>query len=324
MMQMLLIGIGAGAASALLFASVASGSLFSVFLFYLAPLPILIAATGWSHWSALIAAVSAAAALAAAFDVLFLFTFLAGVGLPAWWLGYLALLARPTGQPAPHDTEWYPPGRLVVWAALLGALIVVIAIPNFGLDAESFKSALRATFERLLRLQTQTPADKLVEMPSVNSDRLLDLLVLTVPPAAAVVATATNAVNLWLAGRVVAVSGRLSRPWPDLAAMTFPAFAPALLAAMVAGSFLPNIVGIVCGIFTASLLMAYALLGLAVLHAITRGVGGRGVILSVTYLTVALFGWPVLLMTLLGLADTAFEIRTRVARKRGPPAPRAE
>ena len=61
MMQIVLIGLGAGAAAALLFASVASGSPLSVLLFYLAPLPILIAALGWSHWAALIAAVVASA-----------------------------------------------------------------------------------------------------------------------------------------------------------------------------------------------------------------------------------------------------------------------
>ena len=56
MMQIVLIGLGAGAAAALLFASVVSGSLAAIFLFYLAPLPILIAALGWSHWAGLIAA----------------------------------------------------------------------------------------------------------------------------------------------------------------------------------------------------------------------------------------------------------------------------
>ena len=95
MMQLVLIGIGAGAATALLFASVASGSPLSVLLFYLAPLPILIAAMGWSHWAALIAAVVAAAGLAAVFGGFFFIAFLIGIGLPAWWLGYLALLARP-------------------------------------------------------------------------------------------------------------------------------------------------------------------------------------------------------------------------------------
>ena len=95
MVQVVLIGISAGAATALLFASVASGSALSVPLFYLAPLPILIAAMGWSHWAALIAAVVASAGLAAVFGSLFFIAFLIGIGLPAWWLGYLALLARP-------------------------------------------------------------------------------------------------------------------------------------------------------------------------------------------------------------------------------------
>ena len=82
MANVLLIGLGAGAASALLFASVASGSPLSVLLFYLAPLPILIAAIGWSHWAALFAAGAAALGLAAAFgSPFFLFAFLIGVGI---------------------------------------------------------------------------------------------------------------------------------------------------------------------------------------------------------------------------------------------------
>ena len=105
MVQLVLIGISAGAAAALLFASVASGSLLSVPLFYLAPLPILIAALGWSHWAALIAAVVASGGLAMIFGGVFFLAFLAGVGLPAWWLGYLALLDRPASGPSP-TLEW--------------------------------------------------------------------------------------------------------------------------------------------------------------------------------------------------------------------------
>src|ERR1700712_2005126 len=130
MLQIGLVGLGAGAAAALLFASVTSGTWMSVPLFYLAPLPIMIAGIGWSHWSALVAAVVASAALGAGFGGVFFFAFLAGAGLPAWWLGYLALLARP-GDGRAATLEWYPPGRLVVWAAVLAALVVIVAIPNF-------------------------------------------------------------------------------------------------------------------------------------------------------------------------------------------------
>src|SRR3989442_2528213 len=98
MVQIFLIGIAAGAAAALLFASVASGSMFSVLLFYLAPLPILIAAIGWSHVAGLIASIFAAAALAAVFDGIFFAAFLVGVGVSAWWLGCLALFGRAARQ----------------------------------------------------------------------------------------------------------------------------------------------------------------------------------------------------------------------------------
>ena len=51
MVQLILIGIGAGAAAALLFASLASGLAPVDPVLSVAPLPILIAAIGWSHWA---------------------------------------------------------------------------------------------------------------------------------------------------------------------------------------------------------------------------------------------------------------------------------
>jgi hypothetical protein len=300
MIQIVLIGLGAGAAAALLFASVVSGSMVAIFLFYLAPLPILIAALGWSHWAGLIAAALATAVVM----VLSGFFFLAVpvIAFGAWWLGYLSLLARPASNGGGTALEWYPDGRLVQWAAVIGTLIVAAAVLNFGADQESLQAGLRKTYERILPDKSR-----------------IDLLVLAVPPAAAVFTTIINLCNLWLAARVVKVSGRLKRPWPDLSALTLPASASGLLAAAIAGSFLPDLLGIFSGAFAASLLMAFAILGFAVLHAITRGMASRAVLLAATYAAAFVFGVPVLAMSVLGLADTVFDFRGRVARKRGPP-----
>ena len=41
------------------------------------------------------------------------------------------------------------------------------------------------------------------------------------------------------------------------------------------------------------------------------------------YALVAVLWWPLLLMTLLGLIDAAFDLRARVAATRGPPHPLA-
>jgi hypothetical protein len=335
MVQIFLIGLAAGAATALLFASVASGSLISILLFYLAPLPILIAAIGWSHVAGLVAALVAAGALAVAFGGLFFLAFLIGIGLPAWWLGYLALLARPGTTPGAESLEWYPVGGLVVWAAILGASVFTAVILTFGFDADTFRAGLRRAFEQILRIQTDTPADAPLNVPGLSDpNRLIDVMVAVIPPTAAVLATITNLINLWLAGRIVKVSGRLQRPWPDLSAMKFPSYAPILLAVGLLAAFAhvlagtvvrtpetaaPGLVGIIGGVFAASLLMAYGVLGFAVLHKITIRLNGRGFLLAGTYAAVVVFGWPVLIMTALGLADSALDIRGRVARRGAPP-----
>jgi hypothetical protein len=316
MMQIVLTGLGAGAASALLFASVKSGVILSVILFYLAPLPIMIAALGWSHLAALIAATSASAALGVMFGYVYFFVFLITIGLPAWWLGYLAMLARPSNDGA--ALEWYPPGRLVVWAALIGTLIVVAAIPTFGTDDASFRDglrdALRPMVERMLAGDTDPAAQK------VNVGSLTDLMAAILPPTAALLATITMSVNLWLAARIVSFSGRLNRPWPELPAMTFPPLVAATLLAAIVLSFFGGLVGIVATVLSATLLMAFAILGFAVLHAITKNVGSRAFILSGAYAATLVIGWPLLIMSLIGLSEAAFNIRARVGRDRGPPA----
>ncbi len=319
MIQIVIIGIGAGAAAALLFASVTSGSWLSIPLFYLAPLPIMIAGLGWSHWAAMTAALAGALGLGAVFGTVFLLAFAAGAGFPAWWLGYLAMLARPvavsdgSGQGA-ASFEWYPPGRLVVWAAVLGVLVVIVAIPNFGIDADSFRAGLRDALNAIMRVNNGTPA-----RAGSNTERLLEILVNAIPPAAAVLATITNLLNLWLAARVVKFSGRLARPWPQLSSMTFPPLMTAALAIAIVLSFLDGMLGIVGGIVAASLLLVYGVLGFAVLHAITQGMSARPFVLSITYAGVILLGWPMLALCLLGLVDTAIGLRGRVSAKRGPP-----
>ena len=322
MLQIVMVGVAAGLAAALLFASLVSGSLFSFLLFYLAPLPLMIAGLGWSHVAALIAALVAAAGRAAAFGGFLFAAFLVGLGLPAWWLSYLALLARPAPA-GPEGLQWYPVDRLVLWAALLGALGIILAIPTFGTDAESVRAGLRHAFDRLLRGETSIPSEAPQTLPGISDvEWFLDLLVIATPPAAAVVSTVTSLANLWLAGRIVKLSGRLKRPWPDLGATALPRSAPALLAAAAIGMLAGDLFGIVAGVLTASLLIAYALVGLAVLHATTRGINGRGFVLAGIYAAVAVFGWPALLLSVLGLADLALDFRRRAAKRRGLPETR--
>ena len=314
MVQIVLVGLAAGVASALVFASIASGSALSIPLFYLAPLPILIAAMGWSHVAGLIAAGVAALGLGAAFGSMLSVVFLVGVGLPAWWLGYLALLARPVTNGTPGHLEWYPVGRLVIWASLLGSLVVVAVMLRFGFDAESIQRGLQRALEALF--QVHAAPDGSAPPRSAEIGEFVAWLTIWIPRIAAIPTILASLLNLWLAGRIVGASGRLKRPWPDLSAIAFPSWVPLLLAAVIAGTFAPGLLGMLCWVLTASLLTAYMLLGFAVLHAGTRTLGGRVFILAGIYLTVMLLGWPALAVAILGLLDSALDIRGRIARKR--------
>lgn len=322
MLQLGLVGLGAGAAAALLFASVTSGSWLSIILFYLAPLPIMIAGLGWSHWAALIAAVTGALAVGAVFGPTLLITFLAGAGIPAWWLSYLALLARPMmtapgNMPAPaNDTlEWYPVGRLVAWATVMAAIFVVaVLIFSFGIDADSYRSAMsKAMTEALSRFFVENP-----DLAGGASERLVAFLVASMPPTAAVATAIVSVVNLWLAARVVGFSGRLKRPWPDLTAIDFPKVLIAALAIALALNVAGGMLGVVALVFSAALILAFAMVGLAVLHTVTRGFTGRPFMLSSVYISAPLLsGWPILAFALIGVAETALDLRARVARRRG-------
>jgi hypothetical protein len=141
------------------------------------------------------------------------------------------------------------------------------------------------------------------------------------PAGAAVVAIMTLTLNLWLSAKITATSGRLHRPWPDLKSAALPPMTLAALCAAIAFSFSGGLLAILAQIVTAAVMMAYALTGFAVLHTLTLALKSRVFWLSSTYAVVVVFGWPVIAMVALGLADALFGFRQRYLRGRPPPLP---
>src|ERR1700680_3612993 len=313
MVQIVFIGFGAGIASALLFAALASGSLLSIALFYLAPLPIMLAAVAWNQLAGLIAAGVAATALGLFLSKWFLVAHLIGIGLPAYTLAYLSLLARPGATPGAF--EWYPAERVVLWSALIAAGGSVLAIPAFGLDLDSYRAALKGGCERVLRAQSGLPAGETLRLPGGGDPgRVLDFLTLVIPPMAAILCMLTSLINLWLARRIARLSGRLTRRWPDLSALRFPPSSLALLLVAVAASFLPELVGLAAGFLAATLFTAFAILGFAVIHGVTRAFPARPIILTAVWAAVLVIGYPALLVIVNGLGDPLIDFRGRASR----------
>ena len=315
MIAIVLVAIAAGCASALMFASIVSGALISLLLFYLAPLPLMVAALGWGPLSATIGGIAAATVLGAIFGLPYCIAFVLATALPAWWLGHLALLGRPltAGTQPANDAaalEWYPVGRILLWIVIFATIMTTATLLTMGSDGPAITATMRSAWAHLLESVGVTP-----------TDRMLDALVTMAPAAAAIFVMMTLTLNLWLAAKITATSGRLHRPWPDLRSAALPPLTLAALCAAIAFCFSGGLLAILAQIVTAALLIAYAVTGFAVLHTLTLALKNRALWLTCTYAIVVIFSWPVLAMVVLGVADAVFGIRQRYLQGRPPPLP---
>jgi hypothetical protein len=315
MIAVILIALAAGSASALMYASIVSGALISLLLFNLTPLPLMVAALGWGPLAATIAGIAAAVGLGAIFGLPSCITFALAFGLPAWWLGHLALLGRPVaaGSASGGDAtamEWYPVGRILLWIVVIAATMTSVTLLTLGSDGPAITGAIRSAVVKMLESSGVTP-----------SDRKLDVLVTILPPMAAIGAVLTTTLNLWLAAKITATSGRLHRPWPDLKNTALPPMLLAVLSVAIAFCFTGGLLAIAAQIVTGALMMAYALTGFAVLHTLTLARRYRALWLSCSYAVVVGLVWPVLAMVALGLADAVFGFRRRFRQMRPPPLP---
>jgi hypothetical protein len=321
MIATVLIAIAAGSASALMFASIVSGALISLLLFYLAPLPLMVAALGWGPLSATIGGIMAATGLGAIFGLPYCLAFAVTVALPAWWLGHLALLGRaidgvPPGNgasPVAPDFEWYPVGRILLWITGFAALTTMAALLTLGTDTAAITGALRRFLQRIVDLRGVAP--------TAETEQWIDALVMIAPAAAAMFAMMTLTLNLWLAARITATSGRLHRPWPDLRSVALPPMTLAALCVAIAFCFTSGLVAILAQIIAVALMMAYALTGFAALHTLTLALKSRAFWLGCTYTIVMVFVWPIMVLVVLGLADAIFGIRQRFLQGRPSPLP---
>lgn len=316
-----LIGAGAGLISAALFASAATATALAGILFYLAPLPICLASLGWGSIAGLIAALTGGIVVAAVLGPAAGVIFAGVIGVPLAVLCYLALLSRQpaTGQNgAPHAIEWYPVGRLVGWAALIAGLLAGAMIFFLGYDAASYQDAIKT----LLQHSALKELDKdgtLFNEETIGG--LSSVLARALPAASAIVWQGLALFNLWLAGVIVEASGRSLRPWPRLDALELPNTVLLGFTAALVASFIPGLVGLVATGFAGAFLFAFVLQGLAVLHAYTRGMPFRSLLLASIYLGMLLLGWVAIAVAIVGLSEPMLRLRERAAARGQPPKP---
>jgi hypothetical protein len=312
----LLVGAAGGLISALLFYSASRGSVgLSLVLFFLTPLPSLIAGLGWGLPAAVTAAVVGALGMAIGISPAFALGYALALGIPVAMLTHLAYLARP--RPEPQTPDWYPSGRLMAGLAFYGGMLPLMVLPLVGGTYAVLEPAMIEFTRRFF-----VTAGSRMGLPVVDEAQLKSIAHMMIdfmPAAFASYWTLIFAGNLYLAGRVTLASGHLGRTWPDLHNLTLPSGMLGLLLAAILGVVLatgaPRIIAVS---LLGGLLVAYAASGLSVIHTIAHG--ARKPLLWPLYITLPFVGmYTLAALLLVGIGEPVLKLRERLGPT--PPAP---
>lgn len=339
-----LIGLAAGLACAALFASATAGGMGGrLLLFFLAPMPAFLAGLGWGPASAAIAAIAAALGVGLLINITAGAMVLLTHGLPTAYLCYLVQLNRPgtagaagvpatpIGEPATPVTggppassgqtgvEWYPVGRLVAMSALIAGALALLSLLQLGTDLDEVRKLLRELLDKVFLKQLPGFKDRKIEEPEIKL--LTEVALYAFPAAAALSWLGGFLLNLYVAGRITLASGRLARSWPDLGAMTFPrGLGFALAVSLIGTTVLTDYPALIASGFAGALFLAYVVLGLAILHELTRGHAARPFILWGVYLALLILNpWAGVAVALIGILEPLLPWRRR--HRAAPPSP---
>lgn len=325
MRNQLLIAALLGLVSAVVFASATTGPIFMRYvLFLLTSLPIFLAGLGWGWRFAAIAGVASVIIVA-----VFAGLQIAGIYgltqiLPAVILCYLALLNQsyhPDGSVA-AVTEYYPVGRLVLWAAVMAGTITLVVLLIIGQDFDELRAGLKQYLSETIKTN-MPPTASGSPLDDAQLETMTNIMVAIMPAASAVSWLTALVFNLWLAGRITLAAGQLQRPWPDISAMEFPPGTALMLLASMLGAGAKGIAGAVGTAFLGAFFLAYVLAGLAVIHFVTRARPWRPFGLWLLYIGLLIVAvWIAVVIALVGLAERPLRLRER-AFPSGPPPPPA-
>lgn len=295
-------GLIAGVTAALLSLSATAQSALAIVLYAASALPILIAGLGWGNAIALIAVLAGGATVSILASPSSALIFAITTLIPAGWLSNIANLARPASElGGPEDAlAWYPLSNILVHLAVIVTLGLVAVGVIVGYDSamvgqlvDAIIVAMKAQeplFHPDAAIIAQWKASFFIAMPVAQGASQVFLLFAA----------------YYLATRIVRLSGKGLRPREDMPStlrmhrnaififlagllLTFTGGAPALIGALV------------CGTFGAGFVLA----GFANLHFKTRGKPWRPIALWFVYLAVFLLvGLPLFAFVILGMLDT--------------------
>ncbi len=233
-------------------------------------------------------------------------------GLGTAGLGALGLGALGLGR-QPVRVEERVLGTILALAVAFASVSVALDLAVAAAKAGGFAAFVAGTVKKAAPIIEALLSARQVVPSGVDVDKVALVVTWAQMPLMTAAEVVVLVFNLWLAARIAQASHLLAAPWPDVPGHLRTPRPLALVLAVALGlSFAGNLVGALGLIVSGALLMAFALQGLAVLHALTRGKSYRFPLLIIIYLTMGmLMPWLLVGYGLLGLVDTAFAFRDR-------------
>ena len=305
-------GLAAGGVAALLYLSLATGSAIGLLLFYLAPLPGFIAGFGWGVRAAGVAALAGTLLILGSLGVTPATAYCFSLAVPSVIITHYAFLYRVAEtQNEEPAIEWYPVGNIILLTTLYGGLLAALTVLLLGSSHEAYMEKVASELDLVLAKAGKAGFFKTLKPQELAQYK--QLLQAILPASTAVIWSLFALVNMYIAAHIVRVSELLKRPWPDFSSMDYPykssmAFAIILFLSLT----LPRLAGLLLSAIAGGMMIAFLLLGLAVVHHVSHAWQARGLILFGTYVAVIFVGWGSLILILVGAIEPFMQFRQRM------------
>lgn len=244
-------------------------------------------------------------------------------GLPALLIIRQALISQPGATP--NTLDWYPPGQILGWLTaysilILGCITIYFAFSNNVLETVS-RNFLREIFAQIL---DQSDANFRSDEDRTLVKNLLEAATIRMAPLLAgfflSIYLLMSIANATITQGILNRTGLSRRPSPSYVTMELPRWLSGALAASVVIAVLPGTIGNLGQNAVVILSMPFLLLGLTVIHTLSRRTPNPRMVQVAFYFALFLFvaliniSFPILaLLVLLGIAEQWTSLRQRLA-----------
>ena len=298
-----MIALSAGLASSVFYLAFRSGlpGGLALALTYLAPAPLLAAGLASSFTAATLATGVAAIALLAGVGLKVAGLYLVATALPALIIARHALKAR--SDEVTGTTEWYPAGHILGWLTLYGLFLLAGITIYFsgapgGLEGAT-RTLLRGFFEQIQASGTGRIPFPVDEIARYFAGMVLSVWLLIM------------LVDAVLTQNLLARAGKSLRPTPAYSRIELPRWLEFAFLIAIIAAFLPGTIGMLGRNASPLLSTPFFLLGLAVIHTLSRRIAARGAVLVALYFLLVLVGWLSAVVVLVGLVEQWTSLRQR-------------